>query len=80
MGIQGPEETDLGLGKKHVSFPPFFVSKLESMSLAKTSKPMYRLGELPGAPGEGSPGERLHRLRFQGGRSLLRLAASAQHA
>lgn len=71
MGIQGPEGIDLGLGKMHISFPPSFVSKLESMSLARPLKPTYRFGKLPRAPGEGSPVERLHQLCFQGGWSLL---------
>lgn len=35
VGVQGPGEIDLGLGKMTISLPSFFVSKLESVSLAK---------------------------------------------
>ena len=40
---QGTGETDLGLGKKHFSFPSLFVSKLETVSLAKLFEQIYRL-------------------------------------
>lgn len=42
-GMQGPGEIDLDLGKLHVSFSSVFVSKLESVSLAKLLKQIYRL-------------------------------------
>lgn len=42
-GMQGPGEIDLGLGKVPVSFSSVFASKLESMSLAKPLKQIYRL-------------------------------------
>ena len=42
-GTEGTGEIDLGLGKIYFSFPSLFVSRLQSVSLAKLFKQIYGL-------------------------------------